>query len=323
MPKVRGEIYIATCSVSNKQYVGQTQTHVLNHGVYRPYGTEKRWKSHVSEAINNTKKNQCVYLNNAIRKHGAKTFTVRTLIICDLEQLDEYEIHYINEYNTLSPNGYNLLEGGRKAKLTEAIRQKISQKTTEHFESEENRIIQSEIIKSTNEQRILDKYQNISIKSIDLSCIKENGIAKKFYLYITLDTGDIERVSWGNSIHTTYEQSLVEIKSLALQLLDGDDTKLHIIENRQEYAYLQKLAVFKDKDIKLIQISPFKQKYGYIVAVYVKCADDKSWRDKKRLCFGGKTVYVGDAFAQAQDFVEQLKQTNTVVEISDRFEELL
>ena len=67
--KIYGEIYLIQCLVSKKCYVGQTLSHRLQHKRYRPFGTEGRWKDHVSEAINNTKKKQCTYLNNAIRKY--------------------------------------------------------------------------------------------------------------------------------------------------------------------------------------------------------------------------------------------------------------
>ena len=45
------EIYKITNLITKKLYVGQTVSHVLNHGKYRKYGYQKRLESHFSEAI--------------------------------------------------------------------------------------------------------------------------------------------------------------------------------------------------------------------------------------------------------------------------------
>jgi group I intron endonuclease len=111
--KVTGEIYLITNINENKLYVGQTRSHRLNKGKYRPFGSIGRFKDHISEAINNTKKNQCVYLNNAIRKYGTEKFKVELIEKCDISNLDKREQYYIAKYNTLYPKGYNLTLGGQ------------------------------------------------------------------------------------------------------------------------------------------------------------------------------------------------------------------
>lgn len=110
---VRGLIYIITNTLNNKQYVGQTVSHRKNKGKYRPFGIQGRFNDHLSEAICNTKKKQCWYLNNAIRKDGKDSWKVELLEECRVEQLDNLEKKYISEYNTLYPNGYNLTTGGK------------------------------------------------------------------------------------------------------------------------------------------------------------------------------------------------------------------
>lgn len=111
--KIIGEIYVITNTVTNKRYVGQTMSHRKNKGKYRPFGTMGRFKDHISAAINNTKKNQCVYLNNSIRKYGKDKFTVELIKTCKVSELDKLEQLYIKEYNTMYPNGYNLTKGGQ------------------------------------------------------------------------------------------------------------------------------------------------------------------------------------------------------------------
>lgn len=114
---VKGQIYIISNLSTNISYVGQTVTHRKNHNKYRPFGYIGRFKDHISEAICNTKKNQCCYLNNAIRKYGAESFKVILLVSCELSELDSLEEKYIKEYNTLYPNGYNLTKGGKVFKI--------------------------------------------------------------------------------------------------------------------------------------------------------------------------------------------------------------
>lgn len=51
-------------------------------------------------------------LENAIRKHGADAFTHETLLIINENLLDYYETKFIEMFNTKTPYGYNLRDGG-------------------------------------------------------------------------------------------------------------------------------------------------------------------------------------------------------------------
>jgi group I intron endonuclease len=110
---VTGHVYLMTNIITKKNYVGQTRSHRLNKGKYRPFGYKKRFDDHISEAINNTKKHQCQLLNNAIRKHGKDNFIVKLIEICEVSKLNEREIYFIDKYKSQSPNGYNLTKGGQ------------------------------------------------------------------------------------------------------------------------------------------------------------------------------------------------------------------
>jgi len=111
--QVVGHIYVITNLQTNKQYVGQTLSHRKNHKKYRPFGYIGRFKDHISEALCNTKKKQCTYLNNAIRLYGKDAFTVDLITTCKREEIDSCETKFIDEYNSLYPNGYNLTKGGK------------------------------------------------------------------------------------------------------------------------------------------------------------------------------------------------------------------
>lgn len=124
---VKGEIYIIICKVTGKFYVGKTQTHRMNMGQYKPFGTIGRFKDHVSEAICNKKPKQCTYLNNAIRKYGPEAFVSIRLMYCELNDVYNYEQKLIEAYGSLYPYGYNLTIGGKNP--TVSVESKASMKT--------------------------------------------------------------------------------------------------------------------------------------------------------------------------------------------------
>ena len=109
---IHGEIYKITNLVTKKSYIGQTRSHRLNNGKYRPFGYLSRFNDHISEA-NSSKKNQSWYLNFSILKYGVEQFTCEKLMDCNLQELNRNEIHFISLFNTKYPNGYNLTNGGQ------------------------------------------------------------------------------------------------------------------------------------------------------------------------------------------------------------------
>ncbi len=119
------EIYKITNKIDNKLYVGQAVSHILNHKKYRPYGMEKRFKCHVSEAYS-TKKNQSQYLNNAIKKYGPENFTVELIRVCKITDAEHIEKEEIIKHNSLFPNGYNLNTGGKKFAHTDESKKRVS-----------------------------------------------------------------------------------------------------------------------------------------------------------------------------------------------------
>lgn len=120
--KITGQIYLITNKETHKCYVGQVRSHRKNNDKYRPFGYIGRFNDHVSEAINNTKKKQCTYLNNSIRKYGKEKFKVELLETCEKSIINEREQFYIINKNTLYPNGYNLTIGGKTSSCDNNIK---------------------------------------------------------------------------------------------------------------------------------------------------------------------------------------------------------
>lgn len=168
--KVVVEIYKITCKITGKSYVGQAVSHILNHGKYRRYGSKGRFRSHISEAITNTKDKQCKYLNNAIRKYGKDNFTYKTVLVCLKEDADRFETKNIIFYNTLAPNGYNLKLGGQNFQHTEISRSIVSEGVKKYFDGQR-----------------YEKFKNITIPSkIDpltiIHPLRRNGEQYGFYV---------------------------------------------------------------------------------------------------------------------------------------------
>jgi len=126
------EIYKITNLTTQKVYVGQAVSHILNHKRYRPYGHQGRFRCHISEAFS-SKKNQCHFLNNAIRKYGVDDFIVELIEYCDFNDSNDREIHYIKELNSLYPNGYNLKNGGTVFTHSDESKKRVSEGVISYF----------------------------------------------------------------------------------------------------------------------------------------------------------------------------------------------
>jgi hypothetical protein len=111
--KVQGQIYKITNLITNKYYIGQTRSHYLNHGKYRPFGYLGRFKSHISESKRINKHTSCRYLNCTLLKYGFNNFICELILTCSITELDDNEVKYVKEYNSKFPNGYNLTDGGQ------------------------------------------------------------------------------------------------------------------------------------------------------------------------------------------------------------------
>lgn len=91
--EVYGIIYTLIDGTNDKEYVGQTT---------RTFA--ERFYQHVHGDL---------YIDRVMQKHGADLFATAILQICySQEELDYWEKRLIKSRDTMSPNGYNLIEGG-------------------------------------------------------------------------------------------------------------------------------------------------------------------------------------------------------------------
>ena len=151
-----GEIYLIKNKINGKCYIGQALCYTGSNN--SKWGTTGRWKSHIREALNSSG-DHCIALNNAIRKYGVDNFEVTTLVKCHKDELDEHEIIYITEYDSIQPNGYNIKFGGYSSKNNESTIEKMKSSHTGLLHSEKTKInISKGQIGNKREKRYERKY---------------------------------------------------------------------------------------------------------------------------------------------------------------------
>ncbi len=126
-----GEIYKIVNIENNKIYIGKTKKYYKD----LKFGFENRFKNHIASAFSKSKRNDCPKLYNAIRKYGKDKFKVELLCECSMDEIDNKEIKYISEYDSINDEkGYNIsLGGGGRSvvNISEETRQKISLKQSD------------------------------------------------------------------------------------------------------------------------------------------------------------------------------------------------
>jgi len=93
-------IYKFTNRITGESYVGQS------------VDIEKRYKQH-KRRVELTYDWEDTYFHRMLRKYGFENFDFEILEECSQQELNEREIYYIDKYNALFPNGYNMSKGGK------------------------------------------------------------------------------------------------------------------------------------------------------------------------------------------------------------------
>ncbi len=192
------EIYKITNISNGKIYIGQSVSHILNHKRYRPYGHEGRFRCHISEAFS-SKKNQSHYLNNAIRKYGVNDFVVELIEYCEIADSDDREIYYIQQFNSLYPNGYNLKNGGNHFTHTDESKKRVSNGLIDYFRDKK-----------------YERFKNITVIDDDIDKyikpLKRNNTQYGWYVYIDKIKADF------GGVHINLEDSYLSATKFILDL---------------------------------------------------------------------------------------------------------
>ena len=103
-------IYKITNKINGKVYIGQTVRSLRD-----------RWYGHCNAPTNTA-------IHHAIVKYRKENFTIEQIDSAKTrEELDQKEIYWIQFYDCLAPNGYNVTKGGVHYEITEKTREKHRQ----------------------------------------------------------------------------------------------------------------------------------------------------------------------------------------------------
>jgi len=196
--KIIGEIYKITNLLTNKMYVGQTRSHYLNRGKYRPFGHIGRFKKHLNEASRINNKCSCSYLNSTINKYGAENFKCELIMNCEIEQLDNYERKYIYELNTKFPNGYNLTNGGQNCgfeKGKKIVLQEVFKPKIDLSSNPNPNLKRSEKTKQLISKRLKHYKSNPKVRKEDMKRVQKQHLVNRFEKYkdINIDANNIDK----------------------------------------------------------------------------------------------------------------------------------
>ena len=207
---VMGFIYKITNVLTKKCYIGETLKS----------NPELRWNEHkrkIEKGIG------CPALQDAVRKYGIENFRFEVLIICFDEDRYRFEIEYIQKYNSMVPNGYNLTKGGEGGgfygkKHSANVRQRISETCIRNYQNNPE-LLKEKSVKSKllmNNSVIKDKITNSVLNSERCKTLKEQKLSfkdlKVKVLQLSLHNTIIKEY---NSIREAEEQTGIKANNIS------------------------------------------------------------------------------------------------------------
>ena len=148
-------IYSFTNLINNKKYSGSTISEPLH-----------RYSQHIYNATHENTHQYNYPLYQAIRKYGIENFKFDIIgeFECTEEEIREIEKKYIEEYNTLSPNGYNQTLNTLHPLCDSESYKKMSETKRENAKC---------VVEVDKNQNILNKWRSI------IDCAEDTGLDEK------------------------------------------------------------------------------------------------------------------------------------------------
>lgn len=234
-----GWIYKISNNQNNKVYIGQTRI-----------GINERWLQHLQSSDRYDKWKS--YLHKSMKAYGKENFKIEKIeeIVCNTEDelktlLNEKEIYYIDFYNSLSPNGYNLTRGGQTNVIT-------NEKPVCQYDLEGN---------------FINKYESSKFASIKTG-VEANGIRRccrkiKGRERIYSSGGYIWRFEGDDDIQDSID--FYKSDSISVDLFDIDNFLIKSFDSIKDiYDYLS-----------INNILPYEMTYPELKFKVIACCDKK------------------------------------------------
>lgn len=219
-------IYKITNKLNGKSYIGQS------------IDIKRRWKQH-KKTTPQKNKNQ---LYQDFYMCGIENFNFEILEECDIKELDEREIYWINKFDTFY-NGYNLTQGG-----------KISLYPTQSSVKSTYSLLYNDMVLYKNISFKCWKvyYYLFLISKKDLDCIRKDNFVYKKNINITKfckDFGIKSNQTFYNALNKLEKNNLISIEGDTYYIYTEDWMQIdkHILLNLLLYAKV------KEQDIDLLR----------------------------------------------------------------------
>ena len=268
-----GSIYVIKCIPTGLKYIGQTCDKKQKKGRLYNYGPIGRWSDHVSNATKSEPP-----LSKSIRQFGKDNFTVEVLERGLLEHLDELEAKWIQQLNTITPNGLNVARQSRNKHHTNTTLQNHFRENTE-----------SAVIRP----------------------IKRNGEFALIYLVLKLKDGTSRRITFGQDKHDDYDKARASAIDFVQNLNCPWTEEIYTSSNLNE-KYATKLKQIDNKILTKIRITTASE----LIALYISTVETKNYKEQIRICFGGKNISHEEAYLTALDFINELNPNPEIIEDS-------
>lgn len=150
-----GYIYLTTNKITGKQYVGQK----------------------VSNNFVKSYKGSGVAITKAFKKYGKNNFECHIIDIATTQdELNDKEYVYVELYQTMTPNGYNLMEGGgNKGKPSDETREKMRKAQHGHFQPKWDDEARKNHMMALNDPDVKSKMRAGGFKGGETSKLKNTG----------------------------------------------------------------------------------------------------------------------------------------------------
>jgi hypothetical protein len=210
-----------------------------------------------------------------IRKYGKDSFELDELCKENLNDLDALEANYIQLLQSFVPNGYNVMRHSQN--------------------------------KHRDKSNIVSHFRGQVVSAV-LRKIRRNTIYTLVYCYLELQDGSKRRIIFGQNSNKTFQDVWDDAVSFAEELdvpIEENTSNSDDLFER----YSSKLQEFSNSDITKIRITNASN----LIAVYITTSDMTSWKEQKRICFGGKHISKEIAYFTACEFIEALPKKDTTV----------